>query len=123
MKPISILNIVLFLAGLTLVSCTYDEIAPKKADVPAVVSFAADVIPILNANCNATGCHAAGGQPPNLSEANAYISLTLYGYVDILDPQASLIYEKITTGTMKQHASEQDRAIILKWIEQGAQEN
>jgi hypothetical protein len=104
-------------------SCTYDELAPKKVEVPSVISFSADVIPIFNANCNVAGCHASGGQPPNLSQTNAYSSLTFYGYVDTIDPTASLIYEEISTGKMKQHATDQDRAIILKWIEQGAENN
>jgi len=120
MKRTPLIVLILALMGGVMVSCTYDEIKPKKIDVPTVVSFSTDVIPIFNAKCNMTGCHSAGGQPPNLTSQNAYTSLTFYGYVDLVDPQASIIYQKITTGTMKQHASDQDRAIILKWIEQGA---
>ena len=111
------------LAALAITSCTYDEIAPRKVDVPATVSFSKDVLPIFNSSCNAAGCHTTGGQPPNLLPANAYQSLTLYGYVDLLDPQGSIVYVKITTGSMKQHATDQDRAIILRWIEQGAENN
>ena len=106
-----------------MVSCTYDEIKPKKVEVPEVVSFSVNVIPIFIAKCNAAGCHSNGGQPPNLTTPNAYTSLTFYGYVDTVDPEASILYEKISTGTMKENASEQDRAIILKWIQQGAENN
>ncbi len=115
--------LILIVIGSIVISCTYDEIKPKKVEVPDVVSFSVNVMPIFDGGCNVVGCHSNGGQPPNLTAPNAFVSLTYYGYVDIVEPEASIIYEKITTGTMKQYATDQDRAIILKWIQQGAEDN
>lgn len=106
-----------------MVACTYEEIKPKKVDVPDSVKFSLNIIPIFNSSCNNSGCHNTGGIPPDLAEPNAYNSLTFFGYVDVDAPESSILYEKITTGSMKANATDQDRALILKWIEQGALNN
>lgn len=106
-----------------LVSCTYEEIKPQKVDVPDSVKFSANIIPIFNTSCAKSGCHIKSGIPPDLSAANAYTSLMFFGYVDVDNPEASIIYEKITTGSMKNNATDQDRALVLQWIKQGAQDN
>jgi len=113
---------VIFLLGL-MSSCTYDIIEPKPVEVPDVVSFSANVIPIFDASCNASGCHANGGIPPNLTASGAYTSLTFFGYVDTEFPEQSILYQKVNTGSMAKYATNQDREIILKWIEQGALDN
>ncbi len=111
------------LLGGTLASCTdYVNIKPKTV-VPDSVKFTVNILPIFNAGCNISGCHAKGGQSPDLSAADAYTSLIFYGYVDTDVPESSIIYQKIYTGTMKDNATEQDRKLILKWIQQGAQNN
>ncbi len=113
----------IFLLGVMISSCTSDIIKPKPVEVPDVVSFSANVIPIFDASCNASGCHANGGIPPNLTPASAYTSLTFFGYVDVDFPEQSILYEKINTGSMAKYATNQDREIILKWIQQGALDN
>lgn len=115
--------LVIGLFGVGISSCTYDIIEPKVGEVPDTVSFSLDVIPIFDKSCNTSGCHSKAGIPPDLSVQNAYISLTFFGYVDVDVPEESEIYTKINTGSMKQYATENDRAIILKWIEQGALDN
>ena len=114
--------IVLILLGATS-SCTYETISPKEPEVPTEISFNDNVIPIFNGICNNSGCHSTGGIPPNLTPTNAFVSLTFFGYVDLDVPEESEIYKKITDGSMKDYATDQDRAIILKWIEQGALDN
>ena len=104
-------------------ACTYETIKPKPAEVPTTVSFSANVQPIFNKTCAAPGCHSKSGYAPDLTTANAYASLTAYGYVDTDVPNQSIIYEKIIVGSMKKYSSDQDAAIILKWIEQGALNN
>lgn len=121
MKKSGIL-LMLTLSGFML-ACTYDTITPKEVEVPENVSFNEDVIPIFNNGCNNPGCHTTGGLPPDLTPDNAYISLTFFGYVDVDFPEESILYKKITTGTMYEYATDQDRAIILKWIEKGALDN
>ena len=106
-----------------LYSCTYETIIPAEPEVPEDVSFELNVIPIFNSSCNSSGCHNKGGIAPDLSPDNAYTSLTFFGYVDIDAPESSTLYEEINTGSMKGFATDQDRAIILKWIEQGALNN
>ncbi len=106
-----------------LFACTYDIIEPKTPEVPDSVSFALNIIPIFNKSCNTSGCHSKSGTPPDLSEQNAYTSLIFFGYINTDFPEESIIYQKITTGTMKQHASDQDRALIIKWINQSALDN
>ena len=121
-KLFLIVAVLLFGAGV-IFSCTYDEITPQVVEVPDNVSFSMDVLPIFINTCAQSGCHASNGIPPNLSPDNAYISLTFFGYVDLGTPENSKIYQKITTGSMKNFATDQDRAIILRWIEQGALDN
>ena len=123
MKKSGIL-LMITLSGFML-ACTYDTIAPKEVEVPENVSFNVDVIPIFNDNdCNKSGCHNSGGIQPDLTPNNAYISLTFFGYVDTDFPEESELYKVILpTGSMAEFANDQDRAIILKWIEQGALDN
>lgn len=105
------------------VACTYETLEPVVTAVPDSVSFKLNIIPVFNKSCNSSGCHGKSGIPPDLTQQNAYISLTFFGYVDTDVPAESIFYQKITTGTMKQFATDQDRALILKWIEQGALDN
>jgi len=99
-------------------------------DVPTItktVSFSQDIIPIFNKSCNTSGCHSTGGQAPNLTETNAYNSLTIGNYFDKANPQNSVIYQKMTgkrgtpmpvSGVNKDYA-----ALVLAWITQGANNN
>ncbi|MBK5277448.1 MAG: hypothetical protein JJE09_01165 [Bacteroidia bacterium] len=125
MKLKTIIHLILVAIAISclLVSCTYEEIKPQKVDIPDSVKFSVNIIPIFNASCNISGCHNQGGIPPDLSLNNAYTSLIFFGYVEVDDPEASILYEKITTGSMKNNATDQDRALILEWIKQGALDN
>ncbi|MBL7873112.1 MAG: hypothetical protein JNM78_15955 [Cyclobacteriaceae bacterium] len=123
MKKLLYFILMMATASVLLVSCTYEEIKPEKVDIPDSVKFALNIIPIFNASCNNVGCHNKGGIPPDLSAANAFVSLTFFGYVDVDVPESSIIYQTITTGSMKNNATNQERALILEWIKQGAQDN
>ncbi len=115
--------VVLGLLTLLTTSCTYEELIKPKVEVPDSVKFSINVIPILNSSCNTSGCHSKGGIPPNLAAADAYTTLTFFGYLDLENPEESELMKKITSGSMKQYATDQDRALILAWIEQGALDN
>ena len=119
---VKILVLAAFISG-ALFSCTYETITRTEPEVPDSVSFSVDIIPIFNASCNVSGCHSKGGIAPDLTEQNAYISLIFFGYIDTDVPEESIVYEKINTGSMKTYATDTDRALILKWIEQGALDN
>lgn len=119
----SILITIISILLIFLASCEYETITPKPIEVPDTVSFALNVMPIFDANCNASGCHSSGGISPDLTAPNAYVGLTFFGYVNTEEPEASSLYTKIFSGSMKDNASDQDREIILKWIQQGALDN
>ena len=115
-----------FLAILGIVmlqSCTYDEVILPEVEVPDTVSFELDVIPIFEMNCNSSTCHASGAVPPDLTPPNAWVNLTFFGYLDTANAPQSELYLKIDGGSMEKFASDQDRALILEWIEQGGQNN
>ncbi len=117
-----LLTTMLFFCGLT--SCTFDTNEYKPIVVPETVSFEGDIVqPIFTPNCAYSGCHSQNGIPPVLTPEEAYNEL-LFGYVNTEIPSQSLLYKKIATGgSMAVYASDQDRQIILKWIEQGASNN
>ncbi len=108
--------------GISLTSCTYETL-PKPEGVSGDVSWQTDVLPIFTNNCSVTGCHVSGAINPDLSAANAYNSLVYSGYVDVDNPELSSIYVKVNTGSMKNYASDTQKAYILAWIEQGALDN
>ena len=103
-------------------SCEWEQLEPVDVgDLPETVSFATHVQPIFTANC--TKCHD-GTTPPNLLPDDSYIELTGAGYIKTDDPEKSKIYKSIKPGgSMSSYASDLDRAMILKWIVQGAEEN
>jgi len=113
------------LVAIAMASCTWEEIKPQKGanvSVPDSVKFSVNIMPIFTSNC--TSCHTKGLQSPDLSTRTAaYTNLIYYGFIDTDTPEQSPLYVKITTGTMKVHASDNDRALILKWIQQGALNN
>ncbi len=91
------------------------------------VSFLNDVIPILEESCALSGCHATGGQAPDLTAGNAFTSLSNGGYLDVDSPESSVLYEWLTgvrTPAMPISGSDPTiNAKILAWISQGAQNN
>lgn len=113
---------VVLMAG-GMLACTYETIEPVETVVPDSVRFSDNLIPIFNKSCNTTGCHSKGGIPPDLTPENAYNSLIFFGYVDTDVPEESIVYQETSSGSMKKYATDQDRALILKWIEQGALNN
>ncbi len=82
------------------------------------ISFATDVIPVLN-KCNA--CHTHKWVTSS-SASTFYTNLVNGGYVNPSSPTTSLIYTQINSG----HASSipaADRQKILSWITEGAKNN
>ena len=127
MKNNTYIGKALLMAGvfvLSVTGCTYDEIVYPEPEIPETVSFSSDIAPIFDANCTASTCHATGAVDPDLTSSNAYNSLTSGGYVDTANPEGSVVYMKISPGgSMEQYASNQERALILAWIQDGAQNN
>lgn len=107
-------------------SCEYafKEVQPNN-NVPPVISFSGDIQPIFSATC--TGCHNASHPYLDLREGLAYDQLWTTGanapYVDTTNAASSLLYQKISTGSMSGYPGSSDKETILEWINQGAQNN
>ncbi len=93
------------------------------------VSFSKDILPILTKNCSLSGCHATGGQTPDLSATKAFNSLVNGGFIDVSDPQKSVVYMRLTgklTPAMPLNGSSNPSNIdelILTWITEKAPNN
>lgn len=121
----SLYGILLIMAATLLYGCYYDEVVPFN-ELPQNVSFKNDVVPILNLNCNSTGCHdAAPAHNPSLVADKAYDALLNGNYVNSVVPESSPFYKEISAGNMPPSGelSSIDQKIILAWITEGAQDN
>jgi len=104
-------------------SCANYE-KPGGDPIPEEVSFSEDLIPFFETSCAYAGCHNNGGIPPDLTEDVAYVSLTNGGYIDTDNPPQSLLYTKIAEGgSMEKYSTPRDTQMVLKWIEDGAENN
>lgn len=113
------------LSAMVLASCVWDEIPPPKIpDIPvdSSLSFSTNIIPIFESSCATSNCHD-GSWKPNLTANVAYQELTTKGYINTSSPADSKLYQKIDGGSMQQYATDQDRYLILRWIEEGAEDN
>ena len=84
------------------------------------VSYAEQVQPVFDGKC--VSCHS-GNLPPDLTPDESYEFLTTNGYVDTLNPESSLIYDKLQSGAHEGRATDADKLLILQWITEGAQNN
>lgn len=110
-----------FLAIMT--GCEYEVVEPDRTPITEEVKFSEKIIPIFNASCNNSGCHATGSFLPDLSPANAYASLISENQINTENPAASALYISVTTGSMKSFSTAEQAKLILAWIEQGAKNN
>lgn len=116
----------LFIAGIilfTISSCEYKYIEPLEVNLPdAPVSFSEQVEPIFQNKC--VGCHSSTN--PVLTTGSAYNSLVNGNYVNTSDPESSILYQKVSSGDHpggNNSLSATELALILKWIEEGAENN
>jgi hypothetical protein len=121
-----ILNLLMIMMGVALLAaCEYATITPPAVPpVTKTVSFATDIIPIFNASCNMSGCHATGNVSPDLTAANAYQSLMDNNYVIAGNSAGSILYTEVAPGGgMNSFLSADDVSLIKAWIDQGAKNN
>lgn len=111
--------------------CVFTSCEKSYVELPEAlpdVSFNDDVLPILVSHCES--CHQIGKVFPDLilSSEKAYNQLLFDGvnapYVNTSDPEASILYFKLKKD-MPQFGllSASKIAIILKWIQDGAENN
>ncbi len=123
-----IITVLLALVVMIGAGCYYDNtIFPEGPGISGPVTFAPDVVPIFTKNCSLSGCHVSGGQVPDLSASNAYSSLINGNFINTSSPKESEIYlwmKGLETLPMPPSGSKPtETAIVLAWIEQGAQNN
>jgi len=100
--------------------CYYDKVLPIEPE--GDISYAQDMQPFFDLKC--ISCHNGGSVPLNLNSGDSYDAIISGGYVNTTDAEASSLYAKINTGgSMEGYASDAERAITLKWIQQGANNN
>lgn len=123
MKTLKLIFAILIMA-LMFSGCKYDFIVQEELPDPnEEVSFAEDIEPIFQGQC--TGCHNTGGTRPDLSTGNAFTSIKSTRYLNMDNPEESLIYTKphpSNTGSHPKYTVAQ-AALILTWIQQGAENN
>ncbi|MFO7615769.1 MAG: hypothetical protein R6V75_00795 [Bacteroidales bacterium] len=122
MKLNHLLGLFLCFLLLGLAACEYDTIVPKEIIVPEEVSYNADIAPIF-VTVGCTGCHS-GGTAPDLRADKSYAALTGGGFVDTGNPEASKLLVKINAGHANSgNITATEKALILKWITEGAKNN
>ena len=112
--------ILLLLAALW--SCEYETIVPGEVVVPdGPVSYAEEIAPVFDSQC--ASCHG-GATSPDLRLDKSWNELTSKNLVDTSNPAESIILVKINSGHASSgNLSALQKALILKWIEQGALDN
>lgn len=112
--------------GLFLNSCYYDEFPEVSGEIPEVVSYSNDIMPLWEGDC--VRCHQ-GSVPPDLRPENSYDSL-LNGFVEPNDSENSILYlslihapgvSPMPTATTQWPSSTTD--LVKAWIDQGAENN
>lgn len=107
-------------------SCTSDSFSPINTPTTDF-SFTRHILPLLNAyRCKS--CHYNSFTPPDLTDANAYKSLTTgTTYVNISVPSSSVFYQSVSNPDFSPFQmpdgiklTEAEQATILEWIKQGA---
>lgn len=111
----------------TLNACQYEYVIP---DIPVIdpevpVKFSEQIVPIFTGGDNCTACHKTGATAPDLTAANAYNAI-VPALVNTTDPEASIIYwyaNPVSSTHGWKKLSLGDAALILTWIQQGAENN
>ena len=121
----NLIKILLLLSmGLFLNSCYYDEFPEDVVDVPDVVSYQTDIMPLWEGEC--VNCHS-GNVAPDLRPANSYNSL-LNGYVEKGNSAESILYLSLihAPGVTPMPGTQWPASkteLVKAWIDQGAENN
>ena len=111
-------------------SCTKDyvihqAVEPQDTTVVETVSFSGRIIPLFETNCIA--CHSEGFEVLDLTPANAYQQLIEKNEIDTLSPTNSNLYLRLNSQTNPMpptgNISADSIAVVLKWIEEGCENN
>lgn len=106
-------------------SCYYDKAellypgSKLPCDTITVSRFSTDVLPIMNASCNASGCH-------NTASASSGVILDTYDGIKAQALNGQLMSSTGTNGSMPKGAAKLSSCTltrIQKWIDSGAPNN
>ena len=114
-----IVSVIAAMLLVILYSCQYETIEPLEISVDGPLSYELDIAPIFEDNC--TGCHA-GAISPDLRTDKSWSELTSNNLVDPADPEGSELMEKINADHGVPLSALQ-KAQVLKWIQDGAENN
>jgi hypothetical protein len=101
--------------------------ACSKADT--TVSFKRDLIPLFKQSCTDIGCHIGTNAAAHLQldSVHAYSQLTAKGLVVAYSTGSSIIYQNMRSDTRPMPPSGRlathETDLVLKWINDGAQDN
>jgi len=103
-------------------SCQWTTIEPVVPEIPdEPVSFSSVIQPVFTDKC--VTCHPSIAGL-DLSDGNAYNSINNTTYINLTSPSESLIYTKPDpAGSHPAMYSITEAALVLKWIEEGAENN
>lgn len=102
--------------------CYYDIIIEEEIEVGNEISFSSDILPVFQTTC--ISCHDGVTAYPDLTENNAYSSLSTGNYISTTAPAESILMTKINSGHPYENAltnSEVEKIIL--WMEKGAPDN
>jgi hypothetical protein len=115
-----------FLAAAIGISGCYKDVYYPDFDPNAPISFNAELLPIFTKNCATSGCHdAVPAHKPALTADKAYTAITSGGFINLLVPEQSKIFNEVKSGSMPPSGplSSTDIQKILYWIKNGAPNN
>jgi len=121
---IKIILLVVLVGGIQ--SCFYDKLPELEPFECSEISYSTHLVPIFANNCANAGCHDGVAFDPDLTAPNSYTTLVNDGWIDLLTPENSTIYEEVESGDMPPGGpalSETDVQMILCWISEGAPNN
>jgi hypothetical protein len=105
--------------------CKYNWVIPEEVpviDPDEPISFSQQILPIFSEK-NCTACHD-GTPAPDLREANAYASVNSERFINRTTPEESSIYTAPhPDGGHPVKYSAVQAALVLIWIQQGAENN
>ncbi len=122
-KFYELLLIAFFVISIGLSSCHRHTVEPIVIDaITRTVEFSTEIQPVFDTKC--VSCHTI--TQPVLVSGSAYNSLINGDFINTADPETSSLYVKLnslqhpsSSGTF----SAEELAILLAWIEQGANNN
>jgi hypothetical protein len=111
--------------GISLTGCYKNVISPESDPdgPPQSVSFKNDLAPLFQSNCALSGCHVSGAHRPYLTSDVSYTQIVSGGYVNIVVPKASILYEKVNGEMSEYIPSKSDKQKVYDWIRNGAPNN